>query len=73
MVEASNDLGAHLMADKLEDTILWRTQRAQQVVPDPRAQQVATQVIFDDVLTPLGLRAPPPEPNERDFDYLASW
>ena len=59
------------MADSLEDTTLFRKFQAAPSVPDPLADKVAAQAVFDEVLSPLGIRAPGPEPKESDAQYLA--
>ncbi len=55
----------------LEDTMLFKQFKAQASVPDPLADKVAAQVAFDEVLEPMGIRAPGPEPHESDGHYLA--
>lgn len=59
------------MTDSFEDTSLFRRFKAQPSVPDPLADKVAAQAIFDEVLAPLGVRAPGPKPKESEADYLA--
>ena len=39
--------------------------------PDSLADKIGAQQVFDEVLTPLGVRAPGPEPKESDAEYLA--
>jgi hypothetical protein len=59
------------MPESFEDTTLFRKFRAQPSVPDPLADKIQAQAAFDEVLTPLGVRAPPPEPRESEAQYLA--
>jgi hypothetical protein len=41
------------------------------VVPDPLEDKIAAQAAFDETLSQLGVRAPPPEPKESEAQYLA--
>jgi hypothetical protein len=59
------------MADDLTDTSLFKRLRATLSTPDPMQDKVQAQIAFDEVLTPLGIRAPGPEPHESDSAYLA--
>ena len=59
------------MPESFEDTSLFKKFRAQPSVPDPLADKIQAQAAFDEVLTPLGVRAPPPEPKETEAQYLA--
>jgi hypothetical protein len=59
------------MADELDQTTLFRKLKAMPSVPDPMADKVQVQAAFDEVLSELGTRAPPPGPKESDHDYLA--
>ena len=59
------------MPESFEDTALFKKFKAQPSVPDPLADKVQAQAAFDEVLTPLGIRAPPPEPKESEAQYLA--
>jgi hypothetical protein len=60
------------MADELDQTTLFRKLKAMPSVPDPMADKVQVQAAFDEVLSQLGTRAPPPGPKESDHDYLAT-
>jgi hypothetical protein len=59
------------MPESFEDTLLFKRFKAQPSVPDPLADKVQAQAAFDEVLSPLGVRAPPPEPKESEAQYLA--
>jgi hypothetical protein len=59
------------MPESFEDTSLFRRFKATPSVPDPLADKIQAQAAFDEVLTPLGVRAPPPEPKESEAQYLA--
>jgi hypothetical protein len=59
------------MPESFEDTALFKKFKAAPSVPDPLADKVQAQAAFDEVLTPLGVRAPPPEPKESEAQYLA--
>lgn len=59
------------MTDSFENTSLFKRFKAQPSVPDPLADKVAAQAVFDEVLAPLGVRAPGPKPKESEADYLA--
>lgn len=59
------------MPEPFEDTTLFKKFRAQPSVPDPLADKIQAQAAFDEVLSPLGVRAPPPEPKESEAQYLA--
>ena len=54
-----------------EDTMLYRRFKAQPGVPDKFADSEKATIAFDEVLTPLGLRAPMRGPNESEADHLA--
>ena len=54
-----------------EDTALFKKFKAAPSVPDPLADKVQAQAAFDEVLAPLGVRAPPPEAKESEAQYLA--
>jgi hypothetical protein len=59
------------MSDDLIETTLFKELRATPSAPNPIAEQREAQVAFDDVLWPLGLRAPSPEQGESNTSYLA--
>ena len=59
------------MPEPFEDTALFKKFKAAPSVPDPLADKMQAQAAFDEVLTPLGVRAPPPEPKESEAQYLA--
>jgi hypothetical protein len=59
------------MSDEFEDTMLYRRFKAQPSAPDPLEDKIQARLAFDEVLTPLGIRAPAPEPKESEADYLA--
>jgi hypothetical protein len=59
------------MPEPFEDTELFKKFKAAPSVPDPLADKVQAQAAFDEVLTPLGVRAPPPEAKESEAQYLA--
>ena len=59
------------MPEPFEDTELFKKFKAAPSVPDPLADKVQAQAAFDEVLAPLGVRAPPPEPKESEAQYLA--
>jgi hypothetical protein len=63
--------GRATMPEPFENTSIFKRFKAQPSLPDPLADKVQAQAAFDEVLTPLGIRAPPPEPKESDADYLA--
>jgi hypothetical protein len=51
------------MSDKFEDTSIFRRFKATGGVPDAFADSTEATIAFDEVLTPLGLRAPMRAPN----------
>ena len=59
------------MTDDLTETSLFKRFKATPSVPDPMADKVQVQIAFDEVLSQLGTRAPPPEPRESEAAYLA--
>jgi hypothetical protein len=59
------------MPESFENTTLFKRFKAQPSVPDPLADKVQAQAAFDEVLSELGVRAPPPEPKESEAQYLA--
>lgn len=59
------------MSDGFERTSIFRRFKATPSPPDPLEDKLAAQIAFDEVLSPLGVRAPPPEPKESEGDYLA--
>jgi hypothetical protein len=59
------------MPDSFENTSLFKRFKAQPSVPDPLADKIQAQQVFDEVLSELGTRAPPPEPRESEAQYLA--
>ena len=59
------------MPESFENTSIFKRFKAQPSLPDPLADKVQAQAAFDEVLSPLGIRAPPPGPKESDADYLA--
>jgi hypothetical protein len=59
------------MPESFEDTSIFKRFKAQPSVLDPLADKIQAQAAFDEVLTPLGVRAPPPEPRESEAQYLA--
>jgi hypothetical protein len=59
------------MSDAFESTSIFRRFKATPSPPDPLADKREAQIAFDEVLTPLGIRAPAPNPRESDADYLA--
>jgi hypothetical protein len=59
------------MSDAFEDTMLYRRYKAQPPIPDKFADSTEATIAFDEVLTPLGLRAPMRGPNESEADHLA--
>ena len=59
------------MSDAFEDTMLYRRYKAQPAIPDKFADSTEATIAFDEVLTPLGLRAPMRGPNESEADHLA--
>jgi hypothetical protein len=54
-----------------EDTSIFRRFKATHGVPDAFADSNEATIAFDEVLTPLGLRAPMRGPNESEADHLA--
>jgi hypothetical protein len=58
------------MTDYFERASLFRRFKATPSIPDPKADMVQAQAAFDEVLSQLGTRAPPPEPKESEADYL---
>ena len=59
------------MSDAFEDTMLYRRFKTQPSVPDKFADSEQATIAFDEVLTPLGLRAPMRGPYESEADHLA--
>ncbi len=59
------------MSDAFDQTMIFKRFKAAPSVPDPLEDKRAAQIAFDEVLTPLGIRAPSPEPRESDADYIA--
>ena len=59
------------MSDEFEKTSIFKRFKATPSVPDPLEGKMAAQIAFDEVLTPLGIRAPPPEPKKSEGEYLA--
>lgn len=57
--------------DDLAETALFKKLKATPHAPDPLTDQRKAQQAFDEVLSPLGLRAPGPEPDESNTHYLA--
>jgi hypothetical protein len=57
--------------ESFEETTLFKKFKAAPQVPDPLADKVQAQAAFDEVLSELGVRAPPPEPKENEAQYLA--
>jgi hypothetical protein len=59
------------MSDAFEKSSIFRRYKATHGVPDPFADSTQATIAFDEVLTPLGLRAPMREPNESEAAHLA--
>ena len=59
------------MSDAFDQTAMFKRFRATPSLHNPMDDKVQAQIAFDEVLTPLGVRAPAPRPNESDADYLA--
>jgi Arm DNA-binding domain len=62
--------GQETMPESFENTTLFKRFKAQPSLPDPLADKVQAQAAFDEVLSELGVRAPPPEAKESEAQYL---
>jgi hypothetical protein len=59
------------MSDEFDKTSIFKRFKATQGAPDPFADSTQATIAFDEVLTPLGIRAPMRRPNESEADHLA--